>query len=99
MAVNPTVAEPSVTSGGTYIPEVAPSALTPGELAWRRFRKHRMALIGGIGATLLVLFIVVGSIIVPESQANSVDLVARLAAPTAVHWFGTDSVGRDVFYR
>ena len=74
-------------------------ALTPGQLAWRRFRKHRMALIGAIGISLLLLFIVIGSIVVPESGANNIDLYNRLVGPSAIHWFGTDSTGRDVFNR
>ena len=74
-------------------------ALTPGQLAWRRFRKHHMALIGAIGISLLLLFIVIGSIVVPESGANNIDLYNRLVGPSAIHWFGTDSTGRDVFNR
>ncbi|HEY9152962.1 MAG TPA: ABC transporter permease [Anaerolineales bacterium] len=79
--------------------EVTGVALTPGQLAWRRFRKHRMALIGAIGVTLLLLFIIIGSIVVPESGANGIDLYHRLSGPTALHVFGTDSIGRDVFNR
>ena len=73
--------------------------LTPGQLIWRRFRKHRMAVAGGVGVILLILFIVGGSIIYPESRSNETDLKARLSPPSATHWFGTDSVGRDVFVR
>ena len=73
--------------------------LTPRQLVWRRFRKHRTAMLGGIGVILLVLFIVGGSIIIPESRANETDLLNRLTGPTSAHWFGTDSVGRDVFNR
>jgi len=73
--------------------------LTPTQLVWRRFRKHRMALIGTVGIILLVLFILLGSVIVPESAANQGDLLNRLKAPTANHIFGTDSTGRDVFDR
>ncbi len=99
MAVNPTIAEPSVQSGGAFIDQQAPKALTPGQLVWRRFRKHRMAMIGGIGMVLLFLFIIGGSIIIPESAANNTDLVSRLTGPTAAHPFGTDSIGRDVLDR
>jgi peptide/nickel transport system permease protein len=74
-------------------------ALTPGQLVWRRFRKHKMALAGGIGIALLLLFIIIGTISVPLVKANSVDLQARLSAPSAVHWLGTDSTGRDSFSR
>jgi len=74
-------------------------ALTPGQLAWRRFRKHRMALIGAVGISLLLLFIIIGSVVVPESGANNIDLYNRLTGPSAIHWFGTDSTGRDVFNR
>ena len=73
--------------------------LTMRELVWRRFRRHRMALAGSIGLGLLLLFILVGSILVPESQANSVDLSARLSGPSAAHLMGTDSTGRDIFAR
>src|SRR5512146_122880 len=98
MAVNPTIVEPTVRTVELAQQE-EPRALTPGQLVWRRFRKHRMALMGGVGVILLLLFIIVGSVVVPETHANDIDLQARLAGPTAKHWFGTDSVGRDVFNR
>ncbi len=98
MAVNPTIAEP-VASTVDFAAAETKQPLTPGQLVWRRFRKHRMAMLGGIGVVVLLLFIVVGSIIIPESAANNTDLMARLSGPTGTHWFGTDSVGRDVFDR
>jgi peptide/nickel transport system permease protein len=73
--------------------------LTPGQLVWRRFRKHRMALIGATGIVLVVLFIIIGSIFVPEKNANTGNLLVRLSPPMAGHVFGTDSTGRDVFNR
>ena len=73
--------------------------LTPGQLVWRRFRKHRLAFAGTIGVVLLLAFILLGSIVVPEANANEGVLSARLKPPSAQHWFGTDSTGRDVFSR
>lgn len=73
--------------------------LTPGQLIWRRFRKHRMAVVGMIGFSILLLFVIIGSIFVPESQANTVDLEARLGAPNDTYIMGTDSTGRDIFAR
>jgi len=73
--------------------------LTPGQLVWRRFRKHRMALAGAIGIILIAVFIIGGSIIVPEKAANLGDLHMRMNSPTFSHFFGTDSNGRDVFNR
>jgi peptide/nickel transport system permease protein len=73
--------------------------LTPQQLIWRRYRKHQMALFGMIGIAGLILFIVVGSILITEKKANEVDLSARLSGPSAKHWMGTDSTGRDTFSR
>jgi len=98
MTVNPTISEPSV-SAVDFVRAETREALTPGQLVWRRFRKHRMAMMGAVGTLLLFIFIIGGSIIVSETQANSTDLVNRLAGPSSKHWFGTDSVGRDVFFR
>lgn len=98
MTVNPTISEPSL-SAVDFVREESKEALTPGQLVWRRFRKHRMAVTGAVGVLLLLIFIIGGSIIVSETQANSTDLVNRLASPSSAHWFGTDSVGRDVFNR
>jgi peptide/nickel transport system permease protein len=58
-----------------------------------------MAVAGTAGAILLLVFILVGSIAVPEANANSGNLRERLQLPSAQHWFGTDSTGRDVFSR
>jgi len=98
MTVNPTISEPTI-SPVDFVTAETKEALTPGQLVWRRFLKHRLAVISGIGVILLLVFIIGGSIIIPESAANNTDLQARLSGPTAQHWFGTDSVGRDVFDR
>jgi peptide/nickel transport system permease protein len=76
-----------------------PAPLTPSQLVWRRFRRHQAALVGGVGLAIVVLYIVIGSIVITEKKANEVFLTARLQAPTADHWFGTDSTGRDQFAR
>jgi peptide/nickel transport system permease protein len=90
---NPTPAVPLLNAELSFKP------LSPAQLVWRRFRKHRMALIGAVGIALLILFILIGSIMVPETSANVVDLKARLASPTSAHILGTDSTGRDSFNR
>jgi len=79
--------------------ELTAPPLTPQQLIWRRFRKHRMALLGIIGFILLLAFIIAGSIIVTEKRANEVDPKGRLTGPTQTHWMGTDSTGRDLFAR
>ncbi|WP_340013156.1 ABC transporter permease [Paenibacillus sp. FSL K6-1318] len=53
----------------------------------------------GIGLTLLVLFVsLVGPWIITY-QPLEVDIVRRLTAPGAQHWFGTDNFGRDILSR
>ncbi len=79
--------------------EAIGKSLTLRELVWRRFRRHRTALLGAVGIIGMLVVIVLGGILIPESQANSSDLRHRLTGPTAGHWFGTDSTGRDVFAR
>src|SRR3990172_10768802 len=79
--------------------ETTAPPLTPRELIWRRFRKHRMAVVGMIGFFILMAFIIAGSILVSEERANVVDPQGRLSPPSAKHWMGTDSTGRDQFAR
>jgi peptide/nickel transport system permease protein len=53
------------------------------------------------GAVLLGFWIfcaLFGRAIVPESPFAT-DILAKLAEPSGDHWFGTDSLGRDVFSR
>ncbi len=77
---------------------IGPS-LTPAQLIWRRFRKHRMALLGAWGLVVLLAFIIGGSLAIPETKANAGTLADRLTPPNAQYWFGTDNTGRDAFSR
>jgi peptide/nickel transport system permease protein len=79
--------------------ETVKKPLTPGQLIWRRFRKHRMAVMGMIGFGFLLLFIIGGSFFISEEQANAISLTDRLSPPSEKYWMGTDSTGRDIFAR
>jgi hypothetical protein len=78
MTINPTISEPTSVSAVDFVREEVREALTPGQLVWRRFRKHRMAMLGAVGAILLVVFIIGGSIIV-GGHASDIDLQAPVA--------------------
>jgi peptide/nickel transport system permease protein len=73
--------------------------LTLRQLAWRRFRRHKMAIFGGITLIFLVAYAIVGAMIFPESYANFNDSGQMLQPPSSAHLYGTDPIGRDVFAR
>lgn len=73
--------------------------LTLGQMAWRRFRRHKMAIFGSITLILLLLYSFGGVLIFPEQAANATDTSLRLQGPTGEHLFGTDTVGRDILAR
>ncbi len=73
--------------------------LSPAQVAWRRFRRHRMALVGVGILVALVLYVTLGALFVSEAAGNRVDLRAKLSAPSWEHPFGTDLAGRDILVR
>lgn len=71
---------------------------TPTALALRRFLRNRLA----IGGTVVLLAVVLLALLAPwvtSYDPTSVDLGAFRQGPSADHWLGTDSSGRDVFTR
>lgn len=69
------------------------------ELTWRRFRRHKMAIIGVIVLFLLLLYSFGGMIFYSEADANFITTGERLSPPSAAHPFGTDTLGRDNLIR
>lgn len=73
-------------------------AYSPARDAWRRFRKHKLAL-----ASLVVLALLVGSVLIGplvwRLAINDIDFAAQLKPPSFDHPFGTDDLGQDILAR
>jgi ABC-type dipeptide/oligopeptide/nickel transport system permease subunit len=57
---------------------------------------------GAIGVTLVLLMVltaVVAPLVIPADFATRMTMTARLRPPSALHWLGTDQLGRDLLYR
>ncbi len=78
--------------------ELAPP-LSLRQLTWRRFRRHKMAMFGGIMLIVLMLWSLGGALFYTEKYANFNDTSLSLAAPSSIHPFGTDTIGRDILAR
>jgi peptide/nickel transport system permease protein len=79
--------------------ELETPVLGLGELAWRRFKRHKMAVAGLFILAAVVAYCVIGAIVVSEDYANHGDTAIILQAPSAAHPFGTDTIGRDILAR
>ena len=66
--------------------------------AWRRFRRHRLAVASTLILLVIALAVGFGSLLWPVS-INDIDFTARLQPPTLTHPFGTDDLGQDVLAR
>ena len=66
--------------------------------AWRRFRRHRLAV-----ASLVILGLMIAAILLAPFiwglAINDIDFTARLQGPSWQHPFGTDDLGQDLLAR
>jgi peptide/nickel transport system permease protein len=65
---------------------------------WRRFRRHRLAVVGAAILALMIVTVVLGPLLWPV-PINDIDFSARLQGPSWPHPFGTDDLGQDLFAR
>jgi len=89
----------TIPSQSNNLDELLAPPLTLGQLFWRRFRRHKMALFGVVTLILLVLYSIIGAFVFTESYANFTETGIRLQPPSAEHPFGTDTIGRDILAR
>jgi peptide/nickel transport system permease protein len=68
------------------------------QLKLRKFFRNRQSVIG-MGIVFVIMFCAVLGPMLCSKSPYAVDVVNRLQPPSAVHWFGTDLLGRDVFTR
>jgi peptide/nickel transport system permease protein len=66
--------------------------------AWRRFRRHRLALIGSLILGTMVVAVLAGPL-VWRVPINEIDFKAKLKGPSMAHPLGTDDLGQDLLAR
>ena len=74
---------------------------SPARLAARRFFHHRAAVFGAVTLTIITLAVVLAPWIAPYGETELVgdprtETIAFLP-PSSEYWFGTDSIGRDMY--
>lgn len=73
-------------------------AVSPGRETWRRFRRHKLAMI----STFVLAFLVLGVVVGPwlwTIPINDIDFSAQLHGPSWAHPLGTDDLGQDILAR
>lgn len=71
---------------------------SPWLLFWRRFRKHKMALVGIVIVLVISLLVLLAPLVAPYDPMKQ-NLLNRFQPPSAQHWLGTDDLGRDLWSR
>lgn len=82
---------------------VNPFSREPVRTPWsefrRKFRKQHLALAAGAFVLMLVVIAILAPHLAPYDPENYFDYDALNAGPSAAHWMGVDSLGRDIFSR
>lgn len=65
---------------------------------WRRLKRNKAAIVGGVIVLIFVLVALLASVVAPYPP-NEGDLGQRLKPPSRAHWLGTDALGRDILSR
>lgn len=75
------------------------SVSSPGlGLALRKLFRRKVVLAGAVALVVLVLLALFAPFASPYDP-SALKVLERLKGPSAVHWFGTDEFGRDIFTR
>lgn len=77
--------------------------LTPRQLAWHRFRRHKAAMISSVIFSVLLFVCIFAPVfarygvnqpVIPISEGAN-----QFLSPRSIAWFGTDDIGRDIYSR
>jgi len=71
---------------------------SPWAEAWRRFRRHRLAVAGAVILVIMALAVLMGPLIW-QVPINEIDFSAKLERPSWRHPLGTDDLGQDILAR
>ena len=94
-----TPASPTVDAAVVVVPPKARSRqVTPWTDAWRRFRRHRLAVVSSVVLLAMILAVAFGPLLW-RVQINDIDFTAMLQTPSRAHPLGTDDLGQDLLAR
>jgi len=79
-------------------PSAERRSYSPLRETWRRYRRHRLAVISACLLLVLVVAVVFGPFLW-RVGINEIDFNARLEGPSLAHPFGTDDLGQDILAR
>lgn len=71
---------------------------TPLRRTWRRFRRHKLAIVGLVFISIIALMGIFAPVVAPLDPLKT-SLIDSLIPPNSTYWLGTDPVGRDVWSR
>ncbi|MBP1316251.1 peptide/nickel transport system permease protein [Herbaspirillum sp. 1173] len=80
----------------------SPAQVLPALPRWRtlrRFSRNRLAVIGAVIITVLVLLAITAPVLARYDPIFDQDYGNLLSGPSAEHWLGTDDLGRDIYTR
>ena len=90
--------DPRAATLARAVPDLPP-VRTPWREFWRKFRKQHVALIALGFIVLLIVVAILAPHLSPFDAENYFDYDRIDQGPSAMHWFGVDSLGRDIFSR
>ncbi len=88
----------SPTANGAPIRGAHDRGLSPAREAWRRFRRHKLAVVSLAVLLIMILMVLFGPL-VWRLPINELDFTARMQGPSWKHPFGTDDLGQDLLAR
>ncbi|WP_409519113.1 ABC transporter permease, partial [Pantoea sp. CTOTU49201] len=77
---------------------VLPAVAKPNRRVLKKFLRNKSALIGAVIVLLFVAVALLAPWLAPFDPIKANFLAVR-KAPTVLHWFGTDELGRDILSR
>ena len=89
---------PASLTGSVGVSPAQGRRVSPGAEAWRRFKRHRLALAGAVILGLISLAVLLGPL-VWHVPLNEIDFSAKLQGPSWKHPLGTDDLGQDLLAR
>ena len=78
--------------------EIKTERVSQGRLALEQFMRHKVAFVSVLVFIVMVVMCFLAPVISPY-EFDGIDLKNRKSPPTAEHFFGTDSLGRDLYTR